>query len=102
MLYVKFVLGTAYCGTEEIIKHKYENNCTDRDIEEEFFEEVRNNAESYEYLLTGWNGENFEDLSEEEVEDELENYYNSAKENSYWEYITIEEYYDDDDDDEED
>ena len=97
MLYVKFILDTAYCGTENIVKHKYENSYTDEDIEKEFLEEVRTNAESYEYLLTGWNNENFDDLSEEEVEDELENYYNSAEENSYWEYITKEEYDDEED-----
>ena len=33
------------------------------------------NAESFEYLVTGWSGENIEDLNEDEVQELLDNYY---------------------------
>jgi len=43
---------------------------------EEYAEELnQTNAESYEYLVSGWNDENFEDLTEEERQEELDNYY---------------------------
>ena len=46
------------------------------------------NAESYEYLVTGWDDDNFDD--EDEEAEALENYYADCV--GKWEEITEEEY----------
>ena len=90
MIYVKFIVSTEYCGTENIIFSAYEDDTPESTIENDFLEQVRVNAESYEYLCTGWDDEYFDD--EEEREQALEWYYDDADSNSYWNYITEEEY----------
>ena len=90
MIYVKITLDTGYCGTENVIFSAYEDGTSEGSIECDFLELVRQNAESYEYLVTGWDDENFDD--EEEREQALEWYYDDADSNSYWNYITEEEY----------
>lgn len=90
MKYVKFKVGTEYCGTENVIFLAYDDDTPEKLIEEEFSEQVRQNAENYEYLVTGWEDEYFDD--EEEKEQALEWYYSEADSYSNWEYITEEEY----------
>ena len=51
---------------------------------------TRENAESFEYLVTGWNGENIEDLNEDEVQELLDNYYADCS--CEYEEISKEEY----------
>lgn len=64
--YIKFTVGTPYAGTEDTIYEIYSGNTTDNFLNEMLKEYIYNNAESYEYLATGW-GEDFE--SEEDEED---------------------------------
>lgn len=90
MIYVKFTVDTDYCGTKNEIFATYEDNTPEGTIESDFLEHVRGNAESYEYLVTGWDDENFDD--DDEREEALEWYYEGADSNSYWDYITEEEY----------
>ena len=87
MAYFKIVVDTPYCGTrqEEYIE------CETMADANMFAEELcQNNAESYEYLVSGWDDENFEDLSEEEQAEELENYYSGC--DWYVDEITEEEF----------
>lgn len=92
MKYVHFHLTTEYCGTESDEYAKYSDSVKEKEIDEDCYELARNNAESYEHLCTGWHGEDLEDYTEEEREQELSWYYDEALSNSYWEFITKEEY----------
>lgn len=75
MAYFQIIVDTPYCGTrqEEYIECESMNEAVS--IAEEL---CRNNAEGYEYLVSGWDGEHFEDMSEEEQNEELEEYYSSC------------------------
>ena len=72
MKYFKITCDTPYCGTEMVDYQKAEKA---EDLKEYADELNRTNAESYEYLVSGWDDENFEDLTEEERQEELDNYY---------------------------
>ena len=93
MIYVKFIVSTEYCGTENEIFLAYEDGTPESSIEIDFLERARENAENYEYLVTGWNDENYEEDEEEERQEDLKQYYENAEDYySNWEYITEEEY----------
>lgn len=87
MIYCKITVNTLYCGTEqeEYIK------CETIQEAEAFAEALcKENAESYEYLVSGWDNENFEDLTEEEQAEALEDYYADCE--WYVDEISEEEY----------
>ena len=73
MFYFKFTASTPYCGTELTTYQKFENRPTDAELDEIAEYIARDNAESFEYLVTGWGDDNFED--EEEEAKALELYY---------------------------
>lgn len=78
MFYYKFTASTEFCGTECEEFHTFENKPTENELNELAGQIAHDNAESYEYLVTGWDDENVEDLSEEEREELLNNYYADA------------------------
>lgn len=84
MIYVKFICNTPYCGTESIYYQEFkEKNIK---LFDEIGEELaRENGESYEYLINGWN--------EPASDDELDEYYADCYANSYWKFISEEEYH---------
>lgn len=82
MRYIKFEGGTRYCGTDFESYEAYEE-IEDSVLDEIAIDLAQDNAESYEYLETGWD-EDFED------EEDRENYYADAYCN--WTEITEEEY----------
>jgi hypothetical protein len=88
MFYFKFTADTPYCGTESIEYRKFEKRPTDADLDEIAEEFKDRNAESYEYLVTGWDGDNFDD--EDEEAEAVENYYADCY--GSWEEITEEEF----------
>ena len=88
MFYFKFTADTPYSGTENTDYRAFKERPTDAELNEMAEDFGRLNAESYEYLLTGWNDDNFEDKDEEA--EALENYYADCE--GYWEEITEEEY----------
>ena len=88
MFYFKFTADTPYCGTEDTDYRKFEERPTDADLDEIAEEFSHGNAESYEYLVTGWNNEYFED--EDEEAEAVENYYADCT--GTWEEITEEEF----------
>ena len=90
MFYFKFTAETPYCGTE---CENYQS--FDVRPSEDYLNTIaevlcQENAESYEYLVRGWDDENFEDLTEEEQKEELSNYYADCW--GGWEEISKEEY----------
>jgi hypothetical protein len=88
MFYFRFIADTPYCGTENTDYRKFEERPTDTELDEMAEEFGRLNAESYEYLLTGWNDENFEDP--DALIAALDGYYTDST--GTWEEITEEEY----------
>lgn len=90
MFYYKFTASTVYCGTEHEEFHKFEVKPKPDELEELADDIARGNAEQFEYLVTGWDNENVEDMSEDEVEEMLNNYYADAS--CSYEEITKEQY----------
>ena len=90
MFYFKINAETAYCGTDIEQYYQFEEKPTDEELDELTKSVVRDNAETYEYLVSGFDGEHFEDMTEEEQEEELENYYQNCS--GSWEEVTEEEF----------
>ena len=90
MHYYKITTTTIYCGTD--IEHYIasQESMSEEEVRETAEELTRENAESFEYLLTGWNGENIEDLNEDEIQELLDNYYADCS--CEYEEISKEEY----------
>lgn len=64
MFYFKFTATTPYCGTDHEEYHQFEEKPRIDDLEEMADEIARANAEQYEYLVTGWNDDNYDDEEE--------------------------------------
>lgn len=88
MFYFRFTANTPYCGTENTDYRKFEEHPTDAELDEMAEEFGALNAESYEYLVTGWTGDNFD--NEDEEAEAIDNYY--ANFSCMWEEITEEEF----------
>ncbi len=65
MFYYKFTATTEYCGTECEEFHKFENKPSEEELRVMAQEIAHDNAESYEYLVTGWDDEDIEGMSED-------------------------------------
>ena len=65
MFYFGFTAETLYCGTEATDYRIFKERPTDAELDEMAADFGQNNAESYEYLVTGW----LEDEDEFEPED---------------------------------
>ena len=88
MFYFRFTADTPYCGTKNTDYRTFETRPSD-DVLDDMAEEFKIlNAESYEYLVTGWDDDNFED--EDERVEALDNYYADCS--GTWEEITEEEF----------
>lgn len=83
MFYYEFKADTPYCGTEHTEYHEFEVRPSEAELEEMCDEICYNNANGYEYLINGWDGD---DPSEEE----LDNYYADCY--GAWREISKEEY----------
>lgn len=95
MRYIKMVLDTEYCGNKN--EYCMETDMNDRELDMILLDEARENAESYDYQILGFgvSPEGYaedNDMDIEEVEQMIEDYYQTAIENSYWEEISKEEY----------
>lgn len=75
MKYYKITTSTMYCGTKNEHFIASEEPMNEEELRETVEELTRENAESFEYLVTGWDGENIEDMSEDEIQEMLDNYY---------------------------
>lgn len=87
MAYFKIIVNTPYCGTEQEEYIECETVTEAQSIAEEL---CRTNAEDYEYLVSGWDDEYFEDMTEEEQTEAIEDYYTDCD----WdiEEVSAEEY----------
>ena len=90
MFYYKIIADTPFCGTECENYVASKEKMTPAELDEMAEELCRNNAECYEYLVSGYNDEMFEGMSEEEQTEMLENYYADC--DGSWEQISKEEY----------
>ena len=88
MFYFRFTADTPYCGTELVDYQKFEERPTDAELDEIAEDIARSNAESFEYLVIGWDDDSFE--GEDEEAEALENYYADCT--GTWEEITEEEF----------
>ena len=73
MKYIKYTLYTPYGGTDEEGYARFHDDDSIEYIEATLQSFALTNGESYEYLVTGWDDDMFED--EEEREAALESYY---------------------------
>ena len=90
MFYYKFTSGTPYCGTENDYYVKSAEPLSQKDLEEIADEYAEQAFQDYSYLHSGWNDENLEDMTEEEIEEYMDNF----QADCYCEYeeISREEY----------
>ena len=82
MKYYKFIADTPYCGTESTYYEAYEEEMTEKQLDEIAADYCQENAESYDYMVAGWGNE--------ADEDELEMYYDDCT--CFWTEISEEEY----------
>lgn len=89
--YIKMVLDTNFVGTQNIF---YMNtNMNDRELDAYCKDEALQNAADYDCLVFGYGLEPRDhDISEEELDQMLEDYTDSALEKSYWEEVDEQEY----------
>ena len=85
MKYVRFYGGNGYCGCDYEEYEVYEDNCTEDIINQDSIELAYENAETYEYIETGWN-------SSFESEEDRDNYYENVLSYCSWDYCSEEEY----------
>lgn len=92
MKYYRFISTTPYCGTDSYDYFSFENDPTNAELEELADELCYNNANSYEYLVHGWHSDPVGDgeMTEEEYEASIENYYADCS--CTWEEISQEEF----------
>lgn len=90
MHYYKISTTTIYCGTDNEHYIVSQEPMSEEELRETAEELKRENAESFEYLVTGWNGENIEDMNEDEIQELLDNYYADCS--CEYEEISKEEY----------
>lgn len=88
MFYFKFTADTPYCGTENTGYRKFEERPTDAELDEIAEDFNALNAENFEYLVTDWDDEYFDD--EDERAEALDYYHNDCT--CTWEEITEEEF----------
>ena len=88
MFYFKFTADTPYCGTEITNYRGFDERPTDTELDEMAEEFGLLNAESFEYLVTGWGEDNFD--NEDEEAEAIDNYYADCT--GTWEEITEEEF----------
>lgn len=81
--YYEFIAETPYCGTEVYHYEVFDHEPTDEELEEMADDFARDNGESFEYLITGWDGE-------DPTEEELAYYWEECC--CYYRAITKEEY----------
>lgn len=87
MFYFRFIADTPYSGTENTDYRIFKERPTDAELDEMAEEFGQLNAESFEYLVTGWDEDYFDG---DEKDEALENYYADCT--GTWEEITEEEY----------
>ena len=78
MIYVRFWGGNGYCGCDFEEYEKFEDGEI-IDFDNWAYQTAYDNAEMHEDVVYGWSGPDPNDVSEEEYEEEMENYYNNIE-----------------------
>lgn len=73
MKYFEFSADTPYTGTESIDYYAFEDDVTTEELEQLAEELNEQNAEGYEYLVTGWDDDEYDDEDERQMA--LDDYY---------------------------
>ena len=92
MKYYAFDADTDYCGTENTYYEAFVDEPTENELNE-IAEEIRiENADSFEYMVFGWDYDPVEDgeMTEEEYEEAIDDYRSSCT--CTWREISQEEY----------
>lgn len=85
MRFIHFTGGNGFCGCDIDDYEKFPDDTTDEELDQIAEEKAAENAETLEYVATGWDGDF-------ESEEERDAYYENA--NCSWTEITQEEYED--------
>jgi len=85
MKYVRFYGGNGYCGCDYEEYYQFSDDCPEEEIETCSMDLGYENAENYEYVVTGYD-EDFE------TEDDRQQYYEDALSYCGWDYCTKEEF----------
>ena len=85
MKYVRFYGGNGYCGCDYEEYVMFDDDCPEDEIENYSSQLAYENAETYEYVVTGWN----EDW---ESEEDREWYYEDVLGYCGWDYCSQEEF----------
>ncbi len=85
MKYVRFSGGNGYCGCDYEEYVMFDDDCPEDEIENYSIELAYQNAESFEYVETGWDSD-FEDENDREM------YYENALSYCGWDYCSEEEF----------
>ena len=90
MYYYKITTSTIYCGTENEHYIASQEPMSEAELNDLAEELKQDNADSFEYLVRGWDDELVEDMSEDEIDELMTNYYADCS--CEWEEISKEEY----------
>lgn len=92
MKYYKFTADTPFSGTDYTFYQCEESPLSEQQLELLCEDYARVNAEEFDYLVFGWNYNPVEegDMTEEEYEQEMENYYCDCS--CSWKEISEEEF----------
>ena len=92
MKYYKFTADTPFSGTDYTFYQCEESPLSEQQLELLCEDYSRTNAEEFDYLVFGWNYNPVEegDMTEEEYEQEMENYYSDCT--CTWKEISEEEF----------
>ena len=85
MKYVRFSGGNGYCGCDYEEYVMFDDDCPEDEIENYSIELAYQNAESFEYVETGWDSD-FEDENDREM------YYENALSYCGWDYCSEKEF----------
>lgn len=93
MKYYKFTADTPYCGTENTTYMKFKTQPTESELADIAADLNASNAESYEYMVFGWEADPVADgeMTEEEYEEEMESYREDCT--CFYDEVSEEEYF---------
>lgn len=96
MKYYRFMAETPYAGADNDTYMAFEDDVTEEHLDAVAAELCNTNAESFEYLIFGWEYDPVEegDMTQEEYDEEVQNYYadclctyEEISEEEYLEYV---------------
>lgn len=90
--YLRMQLGTGYCGTDEVLYFKLENQDQTEltpDDYEQYSEYAVDHNESFGYDLQDYVEKNFEDVDDDEIDEYYDDYVLNCTEHGYIEIVEL-------------